>query len=188
MNSQWIPRHLLLKCVAMLGLLAAMEPLVPAYAETSATNAGSQAVLAGDLIDLTLSEHMFPLDGRTAPALAFNGTIPGPMIRLKEGQLATLRVTNRLEERSSIHWHGLLLPPAMDGVPGVSFAGIEPVEMVGLTEHRPHARHLQHEPLYVIGRPDADAVATVKAQSQQTTCQQVNGSGELLIGQVPLLR
>jgi CopA family copper-resistance protein len=59
-------------------------------------------------------------------AITINGTIPGPVIRLKEGQQATLRVTNRLQEDTSIHWHGLLLPPAMDGVPGVSFAGIEP--------------------------------------------------------------
>ena len=58
--------------------------------------------------------------------MTINGTIPGPVIRLKEGQQATLRVTNRLEESTSIHWHGLLLPPDMDGVPGVSFAGIEP--------------------------------------------------------------
>ena len=60
--------------------------------------------------------------------MTINGTIPGPVIRLKEGQLATLRVTNRLEEDTSIHWHGLLLPPAVDGVPGVSFAGIKPGE------------------------------------------------------------
>jgi CopA family copper-resistance protein len=58
--------------------------------------------------------------------MTINGTIPGPVIRLKEGQQATLRVTNRLEESTSIHWHGLLVPPEMDGVPGVSFAGIEP--------------------------------------------------------------
>ena len=58
--------------------------------------------------------------------MTINGTIPGPVIRLKEGQQATLRVTNRLKEVTSIHWHGLLLPPEMDGVPGVSFAGIEP--------------------------------------------------------------
>jgi CopA family copper-resistance protein len=103
-----------------------MELLVPTSAVTNAVDAGSQAVLSGDVIDLTISEQLFRLDGRTAPALAFNGAIPGPVIRLKEGQQATLRVTNRLHERSSIHWHGLLLPPAMDGVPGVSFAGIEP--------------------------------------------------------------
>ena len=126
MNPELISRRLLLKCAAVLGLLAAMEPLVPAYAETSATNVGSQAVLSGDVIDLTISEQLLRLDGRTASALTINGTVPGPVIRLKEGQQATLRVTNRLTESTSIHWHGLLLPPAVDGVPGVSFAGIEP--------------------------------------------------------------
>lgn len=126
MNSWWISRHLLLKCTVVAGLLAGMAPLVATSAVTSTANAGSQAALSGDVIDLTISEQLFRLDGRTAPALAFNGAIPGPVIRLKEGQQATLRVTNSLQERSSIHWHGLLLPPNMDGVPGVSFAGIEP--------------------------------------------------------------
>ena len=126
MNSKQISRCPSLKCAVVAGLLAAMESLVPTSAVTNAADAGSQAVLSGDVIDLTISEQLFRLDGRTAPALAFNGAIPGPVIRLKEGQQATLRVTNRLHERSSIHWHGLLLPPAMDGVPGVSFAGIEP--------------------------------------------------------------
>ena len=126
MNPDLISRRLLLKCAATLGLLAAVERLVPAYALTSADHAGAQTPLSGDVIDLTIGEQMFRLDGRTASAITINGTIPGPVIRLKEGQQATLRVTNRLEERSSIHWHGLILPPAMDGVPGVSFAGIEP--------------------------------------------------------------
>lgn len=58
--------------------------------------------------------------------MTINGTIPGPHIRLREGQDVTLRVTNQLEEISSIHWHGLLLPAHMDGVPGVSFNGIQP--------------------------------------------------------------
>ena len=127
MNPELISRRLLLKRTAVLGLLAAVEEVVPAYAVTNTlVNPGSPVSLSGDVIDLTISEQLFRLDGRTAPALTFNGTIPGPVIRLKEGQLATLRVTNRLEERSSVHWHGLLLPPVMDGVPGVSFAGIEP--------------------------------------------------------------
>lgn len=126
MNPKQISRCPSLKCAVGAGLLAAMQSLVPTSAVTNAADAGSQTVLSGDVIDLTISEQLFSLDGRTAPALAFNGTIPGPVIRLKEGQQATLRITNRLQERSSIHWHGLLLPPAMDGVPGVSFAGIEP--------------------------------------------------------------
>jgi CopA family copper-resistance protein len=128
-ESDSISRRLLLNCVAALALLASSELLVPAHALASTTiNPGSQTALSGDVIDLTISEQSFHLDGRTAPAITINGTIPGPVIRLKEGQLATLRVTNRLEESSSIHWHGLLLPPTVDGVPGVSFAGIKPGE------------------------------------------------------------
>ena len=127
MNSNIISRRLLLKRTATMGLLAVVERLAPAYALTSTTaNSGSQTALSGDVIDLTINEQLFLLDGRTGMAMMINGTIPGPIIRLKEGQLATLRVTNRLEESSSIHWHGLLLPQAVDGVPGVSFAGIEP--------------------------------------------------------------
>jgi len=127
MNPDLISRRLLLERVVALGMLAAVERLVPAYAVTNTTvNPGLQTPLSGDVIDLTISEQLFRLDGRTVPAITINGTIPGPVIRLKEGQQATLRVTNRLEEHTSIHWHGILLPPDMDGVPGVSFAGIEP--------------------------------------------------------------
>ncbi|MEK6640217.1 MAG: copper resistance system multicopper oxidase [Nitrospirota bacterium] len=127
MNADCISRRLLLKRAAALGLLAAVERLAPAYALTNTiANTGSQMTLSGDVIDLAISEQLFRLDGRAGMAMTINGTIPGPVIRLKEGQEATLRVTNHLEESSSIHWHGLLLPPDMDGVPGVSFAGIEP--------------------------------------------------------------
>jgi CopA family copper-resistance protein len=122
-------RRLLLNCAAALTLLASSELLVPAYALANTTiDPGSHTALSGDVIDLTIGEQLFRLDDRTAPAITINGTIPGPIIRLKEGQLATLRVTNRLKEDTSIHWHGLLLPPAVDGVPGVSFAGIKPGE------------------------------------------------------------
>jgi CopA family copper-resistance protein len=127
MNAEHFSRRLLLKRVAALGMLAAVERLVPAYAVTNTiVNPGSQTPLSGDVIDLTVSGELFRLDGRTGMAMTINGTIPGPVIRLKEGQQATLRVTNRLEESTSIHWHGLLVPPEMDGVPGVSFGGIEP--------------------------------------------------------------
>ncbi|MEP6934292.1 MAG: copper resistance system multicopper oxidase [Nitrospirota bacterium] len=126
MNPDPISKRVLLKRAAALGLLAAAERLVPAYASASAVDAGSQIALSGHVIDLTIGEQLFRLHGHTGTAMAINGTIPGPVIRLTEGQQATLRVTNRLEESTSIHWHGLLLPPAMDGVPGVSYAGIEP--------------------------------------------------------------
>jgi CopA family copper-resistance protein len=127
MNHDLISRRLLLKRVGALGLLMAMERLVPSYVWATATNgAADTSQLSGTVIDLTIAETPFRLDGRTGRAMTINGTIPGPVIRLKEGQQAMFRVTNRLEENTSIHWHGLLLPPEMDGVPGVSFGGIQP--------------------------------------------------------------
>ncbi len=60
--------------------------------------------------------------------MTINGTVPGPLIRLKEGQHVRLSVTNTLDEDTSIHWHGLLVPFQMDGVPGVSFPGVKPGE------------------------------------------------------------
>ncbi len=122
-------RRQLLKRAGTFGLLAAMEQLLPGCAvrSTVPAPAGTQAAtLSGEVIDLVIGETGFTLGGRTATAMTINGTIPGPLIRLKEGQDVTLRVTNRLKEISSIHWHGLLLPPHMDGVPGVSYGGIKP--------------------------------------------------------------
>jgi len=122
-----ITRRALLQRVGTLGLTAAMAPLIPPYIWASASQGAARpSPLSGTVIDLTIAETPFRLDGRTAPAVTINGTIPGPVIRLKEGQQVTLRVTNRLQEDTSIHWHGLLLPPDMDGVPGVSFGGIKP--------------------------------------------------------------
>ncbi len=68
------------------------------------------------------------VDGRKSHAIGINGSAPGPLIRLREGQRARIAVTNNLHEDSSIHWHGLLLPFQMDGVPGISFPGIRPGE------------------------------------------------------------
>lgn len=120
-------RRALLQRVGALGLIAAMARLIPSYVWASVSNGAAQpSPLSGTGIDLTIAETPFRLDGRTAPAITINRTIPGPVIRLKEGQDVTLRVTNQLKEVTSIHWHGILLPPEMDGVPGVSFAGIEP--------------------------------------------------------------
>jgi CopA family copper-resistance protein len=125
-----ISRRLLLKRTGALGLLAAMQHLLPACMVNSlvpTSLAGMQpATLSGEVIDLDIGESRLTVEGRSAPAMTINGTVPGPLIRLKEGQEVTLRVTNRLTERTSIHWHGILLKPDMDGVPGVSFGGIEP--------------------------------------------------------------
>lgn len=76
--------------------------------------------------DLTIAESRLRVDGRSAQTVTINGTIPGPVLRFREGDEAVLRVRNTLREDTSIHWHGLILPPEMDGVPGLSFAGIKP--------------------------------------------------------------
>ena len=54
--------------------------------------------------------------------------VPAPLLRWKEGDTVTMRVANTLDEDASIHWHGILLPANMDGVPGLSFHGIRPGE------------------------------------------------------------
>ncbi|WP_326525359.1 copper resistance system multicopper oxidase [Sphingomonas sp.] len=104
------------------GLLAAVGWL-PAWARS-----GTQGVpsVSGTDIDLRIAHQMLTVDGRESHAIGINGTVPGPLIRLREGTKVRLNVRNELDEDSSIHWHGLLLPFQMDGVPGVSFPGIAP--------------------------------------------------------------
>ena len=105
---------------AAAGLLAAFESLAPAYARP-----GRKSRAGAGPIDLTIGKLSFDVGGKQFPAIAINGTVPGPLVRLREGQDAVIRVTNQLKsESTSIHWHGLILPFRMDGVPGVSFAGI----------------------------------------------------------------
>jgi CopA family copper-resistance protein len=130
MHDEMISRRFLLKRASTLGLLAALQPLVSACAGHGvrpAISVGTEpGVLSGELINLVLSERSLAMNGQAGTAMTINKTIPGPLIRLKEGQEVTLNVTNHLKEVSSIHWHGILLPAHMDGVPGVSFSGIEP--------------------------------------------------------------
>ncbi len=106
---------------------AGLAPIVPAWAKSGSAglNAATQT-LSGEDIKLTIGHAPFSVGGRTGHAFAINGTVPGPIIRLKEGQNVRLSVTNTLDEDASIHWHGLLLPFQYDGVPGVSFPGIKP--------------------------------------------------------------
>ncbi len=82
--------------------------------------------LSGAKIDLHIGDGHFATGGRSGHAIAVNGSVPGPLIRLKEGEDVTLSIHNMLNVDSSIHWHGLLLPFQFDGVPGISFPGIKP--------------------------------------------------------------
>jgi len=82
--------------------------------------------VSGPVIDLAVGHGPRIVQGRKGHGIAVNGSVPGPLIRLKQGQNVRLNVTNNLAEDTSIHWHGLLLPFHMDGVPGISFPGIKP--------------------------------------------------------------
>lgn len=105
----------------------------PLWAVARPHQSGELGVLAGTQFDLTIDTLSANFSGRDRTAMAINGSIPGPLLRWREGDTVTLRVHNRLPQDTSIHWHGILLPANMDGVPGFSFAGIAPN---GMYEYR----------------------------------------------------
>ncbi|SDQ83448.1 copper-resistance protein, CopA family [Pseudomonas sp. UC 17F4] len=82
--------------------------------------------LSGEHFELFIGQTPVNVTGRPRTALTINNSLPGPTLRWREGDSVTLRVRNRLNEPTSLHWHGIILPANMDGVPGLSFAGIEP--------------------------------------------------------------
>ena len=124
-----LDRRSLVRSLAVLGGGAAIGALLPSWAWSAAPGGFSTLPsLSGEDIKLTIGHTPVTIDGRQSHAVTINGTVPGPLLRLKEGQRVRIAVTNTLDEDTSIHWHGLLVPPAMDGVPGVSFPGIRPGE------------------------------------------------------------
>ena len=84
--------------------------------------------LRGKKFDLDVGYQPVNFTGKDRIATAVNGSVPAPILRWREGERVTLRVKNSLAEDTSIHWHGLILPTGMDGVPGLSFGGITPGE------------------------------------------------------------
>ena len=97
----------------------------------SYANPSSRSVmstLAGRQFDLNIGYRPVNFTGKERQATVINGSVPGPILRWREGDRVTLRVTNNLAHDTSIHWHGMILPPGMDGVPGISFDGIKPGE------------------------------------------------------------
>ncbi|MGX7953528.1 copper resistance system multicopper oxidase [Tsuneonella sp. HG249] len=126
-NTLSLGRRALLRGAAVGGAGLGLSSMFPAWAQTTSHGLARKGfgTLTGPVVDLTVSEHQFTVDGKAGHAIAINGTIPAPLIRLKEGQNVRLRVNNHLDEDTSIHWHGLIVPFQMDGVPGVSFPGIK---------------------------------------------------------------
>ncbi len=92
----------------------------------AAIGPGDPHVLTGTEFDLQIGETPVNFTGSPRTAMTVNGGIPGPLLRWREGDTVTLRVRNKLKASTSIHWHGILLPANMDGVPGLSFEGIAP--------------------------------------------------------------
>tara|TARA_R110002020_G_scaffold105961_2_gene246833 strand:+ start:77575 stop:79563 length:1989 start_codon:yes stop_codon:yes gene_type:complete len=100
----------------------------PAWARTSGEGNFGIPMLRGNQFDLTVGKFPVRINGRATEATGVNGSVPGPLLRFREGDEITLNVSNTLDVDTSIHWHGLLVPFQMDGVPGVSFPGIRPGE------------------------------------------------------------
>ena len=126
MSALFTTRRAMLKGAVGLGGLAA----IPAWARAMPHGPIRQGFdeVSGKVIDLAVGQGAIEVAGRSGHAFAVNGSVPGPLVRLKEGEAVTLRVANHLAQDTSIHWHGLLLPFQFDGVPGVSFPGIKPGE------------------------------------------------------------
>ncbi len=127
MNEFVLGRRALLRAAAASGAGFGLAQALPAWAQpVSKGLIRPLPTLSGNDISLAIGQVSVEVDGKVSRAVGINGTVPGPLIRLKEGQRVRLRVQNTLDEESSIHWHGLLVPFEMDGVPGVSFPGIMP--------------------------------------------------------------
>ena len=122
-------RDFLLASGATFAGLAGLNSLLPAYAwceEGIGVTRGGQ----DQVFDLVIGRTAVPIGDRSASAVTVNGSVPAPLLRFREGETVTLHVANTLDEDTSIHWHGIIVPTGMDGVPTVAFAGIRPGELV----------------------------------------------------------
>lgn len=123
-----LPRRRFVQGLVAGGVMAGLSGLACAEAASRPGDAqlGASQTLTGTEFDLVIAESLVNFTGTPRLATTVNGMLPGPTLRWREGDTVTIRVTNRLAQPTSIHWHGILLPYQMDGVPGISFAGIPP--------------------------------------------------------------
>lgn len=125
----YMPRRRFVQGLAFGGVCAALG-LGSSSLLAAVSRQTQPGVLSGKQFDLSIGELPVNFTGTARKATAVNGSVPAPILRWRQGDEITLRVTNMLAETTSIHWHGIILPSAMDGVPGISdrFSGIAPGE------------------------------------------------------------
>ena len=127
--TQGLSRRRFVQGLAAGGVLAGLStPALRAFAQQGSATRGAAPVLKGTEFDLVIAESPVNFTGKPGVATTINGSLPAPTLRWREGDTVTIRVTNKLREATSIHWHGIILPYQMDGVPGISFNGIAPGE------------------------------------------------------------
>lgn len=147
--------------LAVGGILVGLSPLTAlaknqqsTIAETSSPSAKH---LYGTTFNLEINELPVNFTGSTVMATAINGQLPAPTLHWREGDTITINVTNRLKESTSIHWHGIILPSEMDGVPGLSYSGIGPgetfqyrfkVQQAGTYWYHSHTRFQEQTGIY----------------------------------------
>jgi CopA family copper-resistance protein len=172
MDQFSVDRRTLLRAGALGTFGLGMQGLFPAWAQNGTSGlAPTLPTLSGEDIALEIARSPFKVRGRSVHAVTINGTVPGPLLRLREGQNVRITVNNRLDEDTSIHWHGFILPFQMDGVPGVSFPGIKakstfvyefPIKQSGTYWYHSHSglqEQLGHYGPIVIDPAGADPVA-----------------------------
>ncbi len=128
-----------------------------ALAQSSTPTSMQAQTLRGQQFDLSIGYTPVNFTGAERLATTVNNSLPAPILRWREGDEVTLRVRNNLAVDSSIHWHGIILPSNMDGVPGLSFAGIRPgesfeyrfrVNQHGTYWYHSHSGHQEQTGLY----------------------------------------
>jgi CopA family copper-resistance protein len=128
LDGPCLKRRQFVQGLTVAGSLATMGLGTSVFAAAS-RQPGPQT-LRGTEFNLAIGEQAVNYTGKPRIGTTVNGSLPAPILRWREGDTVTLRVTNKLRETSSIHWHGLILPSAMDGVPDIAngFTGIRPGE------------------------------------------------------------
>ncbi|MGD8475727.1 MAG: copper resistance system multicopper oxidase [Burkholderiales bacterium] len=169
-----VSRRTFVKGLAAGGTLAALSPWLDLAPSASAAIRAGAPVLSGTEFDLVIENRPVNFTGKPRVATMINGSIPAPTLRWRLGDTITLRVTNRLRETTSIHWHGIILPFEMDGVPGISYPGIAPgetftyrfkVQQTGTYWYHSHSANQEQTGMYggiVIDDPASNASSSMR--------------------------